>query len=296
MRAGGGFATKGGSRFWVASIILLALFLLALPARGQDLLASPLPLPENRYFGCDLNAASLRLQQPENTPDSSKQKPGENPQKTSKDRILWTLPNFLTMENAGNVPPLTPKEKFKVTARGLFDPFEFVLTGFVAGLNQASNSDPSYGQGMQGYGKRYGTAYGDNFVENFMASAVLPSLLHQDPRYFQLGHGGFFHRAAHAVGRILITRSDSGRTQLNFSELGGGLSAAAISTYTYHPGSERDLHNVISVWGTQLTWDAATYVIKEFWPDLRKKRSKRHDTGMSQGSEVKSHSPGDSPR
>ena len=89
-----------------------------------------------------------------------------------------------------NVPPLTPGQKFKVVARGVFDPMEFVLVGFVAGLGQASDSDPSYGQGAQGYAKRYGTAYGDNAIENFMASlGVLPSVLHQDPRYYQLGQG-----------------------------------------------------------------------------------------------------------
>jgi hypothetical protein len=103
-----------------------------------------------------------------------------------------------------------------------------------------------------------------------------PSLLHQGPRYYQLGRGGFGKLTAHAVSRVLITRSDSGRTQLNYSELMGGVSAAAISTYTYHPQSERSFSNVMSVWGTQMVWDAATYMIKEFWPDLRKKIKNSH--------------------
>ena len=81
----------------------------------------------------------------------------------------------------------------------MFDPFEFVLIGVVAGINQAADSNPSYGQGMEGYGKRYATAYGDNLIENFMSSAVLPSILHQDPRCYQLGHGVFWRRSAHAV-------------------------------------------------------------------------------------------------
>ena len=196
---------------------------------------------------------------------------------TSNDRILWTLPNFLTVEDAGSIPPLTPGQKFKVTARGVFDPFEFVLIAFVAGINQASNSNPSYGPGMKGYAKRYGTAYADNAIENFMASAVFPSLLHQDPRYYQLGHGGFWRRSEHAVSRVLITRSDSGQKQLNYSELGGGLTAAAISTYSYHPQSDRGFGNVVSVWVSQMGWDAVTYMIKEFWPDLRKRAKKRQN-------------------
>ena len=151
---------------------------------------------------------------------------------------------------------------------------EFVLVGFVAGLGQASDSDSSYGQGAQGYAKRYGTAYGDNAIENFMAYAVFPSILHQDPRYYQLGHGGFKKRAGHALSRVIITRSDSGRTQFNYSEILGAGSAAAISTYTYHPQNERSFGNVATTWVTQMGWDAATYMVKEFWPDLRKKPHK----------------------
>jgi hypothetical protein len=193
---------------------------------------------------------------------------------TSHDRLFWALPNFLTVENAENVPPLTPGQKFKLVARGIYDPMEFVLVGFVAALGQASDSDSSYGQGAQGYAKRYGTVYGDNAIENFMASAVLPSILHQDPRYYQLGHGGFKKRAGHALSRVIITRSDSGQTEFNYSEIFGAGGAAAISTYTYHPQNERDFGNVATTWVTQLGWDAATYMVKEFWPDLRKKPHK----------------------
>lgn len=181
------------------------------------------------------------------------------------------MPNFLTMEDVDKVPPMTAGQKFKTVGRGLIDPSEFVLQGVVAGLGQASNSNPSYGQGAQGYAKRYGTAYADNAIENFLASAVLPSVLHQDPRYFQLGHGGFTKRTLHAFSRVFITRSDSGKTQFNYSETFGAAMAATISTYTYHPESQRGFGNVATTWSTQIGYDAATYMLKEFWPDLRKK-------------------------
>src|ERR1700689_1436859 len=174
---------------------------------------------------------------------------------TSKDRIFWTMPNFLTVEDADNIPPLSSGQKFKVVGRSLIDPSEFVLIGFVAGLGQASNSDPSYGQGAQGYAKRYGTAYGDNAIENFMASAVLPSLLHQDPRYYQLGHGGFRRRAGPASERVFITSSDSGEKQFNFSKIFGSGISASISPVCYHPGPDRNFGTVPSVWGTQIGWD-----------------------------------------
>jgi hypothetical protein len=84
------------------------------------------------------------------------------------------MPNFPALVDAGNIPPSTPGQKFKVVARGVFDPFEFVLVGFVAGLGQASNSNPSYGQGARGYANRYDTSYADDAIENFMSSAAFP--------------------------------------------------------------------------------------------------------------------------
>jgi hypothetical protein len=249
-------------------------FFLALLLAGTLTLASLAPAQETSLSPPG-SQDQEQSQQNGSSPGSTQTKEQENIQHerrtgTSKDRILWTLPNFLTVENAGQVPPLTSGQKFNVVGRSLIDPSEFVLIGLVAGLGQASNSDPSYGQGAQGYAKRYGTAYGDNAIENFMSSAVLPSVLHQDPRYYQLGRGGFLRRTGHAIGRVLISRSDSGQTQFNYSEMFGAGIAATISTYTYHPRSERSLGNVADVWATQMGWDAATYMMKEFWPDLRK--------------------------
>jgi hypothetical protein len=265
---------------WIAVAVLS---LVSPPCGAQEADVGSLPQTQRTVFPFVRSAEDFSPQQQDN-PDSQQKKPADQPQKgTSNDRILWTMPNFLTLENAGDIPPLTVGQKFKVTARGVFDPFEFVLIGFVAGINQASNSNPTYGQGIEGYAKRYGTAYGDNAIENFMASAVFPSLLHQDPRYYQLGHGGFWRRSEHAVGRVLITRSDSGQKQLNYSELGGALTAASISTYSYHPESERGIGNVMSVWASQMGWDAVTYMIKEFWPDLRKHSKNRKQVQQVEG-------------
>jgi hypothetical protein len=257
------------------------------PATAQELLHESLQDLADNQGQAQQSAQSQSSSQQQQQAESKQPQPGQAPagpstkeQKniqhehetgTSKDRLFWTMPNFLTMENAEDIPPLTSGEKFKVVGRSLIDPSEFVLIGFVAGLGQASNSDPSYGQGAQGYGKRYATAYADNAIENFMASAALPSLLHQDPRYYQLGHGGFLRRTGHAISRVVMTRSDSGRSQFNYSEVFGAGMAAAISTYSYHPESERGVGTVISVWGTQIGWDVGTYLIKEFWPDLRRK-------------------------
>jgi len=210
---------------------------------------------------------------------------------TSKDRLFFALPNFLTLENAGHVPPMTAGEKFKVVARSSFDPVQIVWYGFLSGISQAENSEPGYRQGAEGYGKRYGAYAADGTIENFMVGAVLPSIFRQDPRYFQSGNGSFAHRVGYSVSRIAVTRTDSGHQQFNFSEIFGSALASAISTYSYHPGrtligmssngtpvytpSDRTLKNTASVWGTQVGYDTITLVIKEFWPDIRRKMKKQ---------------------
>jgi hypothetical protein len=218
---------------------------------------------------------------------------------TSNDRLFFTLPNFLTLENVGKVPPLTSKQKFAVVVRGSFDYVQYPWYAFLSGISQAENSEPGYGQGWEGYGKRFGAAFADGTIENFMTGAILPAMLHQDPRYFQSGHGSFTRRTWYAISRNLITRVDSGKNDFNYSEVVGGAAAAAISTYSYHPKgeyvttttpgvlhyipSDRTLTNTAKVWGTQYAYDTLTLVVKEFWPDIRRKirKTPKSEPGIS---------------
>jgi hypothetical protein len=196
---------------------------------------------------------------------------------TSKDRLFYALPNFLTLENAQHVPPLTTGQKFAVVAKGSFDPIQYFWVGAIAGLSQAENSEPRYGQGAEGYAKRFGVHFADTTVENFMAQAIFPSLLHQDPRYYQSGKGGVWHRVGYAVARVFVTRSDSGNPQFNYSEIFGAAAAATISTYTYHLKNEHNLGNAATIYGSQILYDSLGYIVKEFWPDLRRKMHKTKD-------------------
>jgi hypothetical protein len=206
---------------------------------------------------------------------------------TSNDRLFYALPNFLSLENAGQVAPLTAKQKFSVVARSSFDYVQYPWYGFLAGISQAENSEPGFGQGSAGYGKRFASALADGTIENFMVGAILPSLLHQDPRFFQSGEGSFTRRVGYAISRTFVTRTDSGNAQFNYSEIVGSALSATISTNTYHPrstiiatksgprfyGSDRTLTNTASVWGSQLGYDSITIVVKEFWPDIHRKLS-----------------------
>lgn len=207
---------------------------------------------------------------------------------TSNDRLFLALPNFLTIENTGKIEPLTAEQKFKVVARGTFDPVQIVWYAALSGISQAEDSEPGFGQGWAAYGKRYGAYAADGTIENFFVGAILPSMLHQDPRFFQKPDGSFFERAGYAVSRIVVTRTDSGHHQFNFSEIFGAAIASTISTYSYHPhpgytpgqttpyvASDRTISNTASVWVSQVGYDTITLVIKEFWPDIRRKLKKQ---------------------
>jgi len=210
---------------------------------------------------------------------------------TSNDRLFYALPNFLTLQGKKQLPPLSVGDKFKVVALGSFDYVEYPWWGVLAAVSQAANGEPALGQGWEAYAKRYGITAGDSIVENFMVGAVFPSILRQDPRYYQSGQGSFFRRTGYSMSRIFVTRTDSGRTQFNYSEIFGAATAAAISVYTYHPRSaylstpsnphkfvpsDRTFPNVLSTWGTQVGLDTITLVVKEFWPDIHRKMSKKH--------------------
>jgi len=256
--------------FWRGKFFLSAgfsiVFLAACSAAQQP------PSPAQQAPPADASHASKdpAQDQSKNNPDIKKQEETG----TSNDRLFYALPNFLTMETK-NVPPLTPKQKFWVVTRGSFDYIQIPWYGFLAGVSQAENSEPGYGQGAAGYGKRYGAYFADGTIENYMVGAVLPSLLRQDPRFYQSGQGGFWHRTGHAIGRIFVTPTDSGGRQFNYSEIIGSAMAAGISTYSYHPKGDRNLPNTASVWGSQVGYDTITFVVKEFWPDIRRKLSKK---------------------
>lgn len=206
---------------------------------------------------------------------------------TSNDRLFYALPNFLSLQNTGPLPPLSTKDKFKVVALGTFDYIQYPWWGIVAAIDQAADSEPQFRQGWLGYAKRYGTTAADSTIENFMVGAVFPSILHQDPRFYQSSNGSAWHRTGYAIGRIFVTRTDSHHKQFNYSEIFGAATAAAISTYTYHPRSayingkfipsDHTFDNLVSTWGTQVGLDTITIVIKEFWPDIHRKISHKHN-------------------
>jgi hypothetical protein len=155
-------------------------------------------------------------------------------------RILGVLPNFY-VSYIPDAAPLTRKQKFKLAMRVSVDPVTYFTTGVTAGIEQWQDDFDGYGQEFSGYAKRYGATYGDRLSSTFLGAALLPSLLHQDPRYYYRGHGPVVVRALYAIMTVAVCKGDNGRWQPNYSNVGGNLGAAFVSSL-YYPQS--DQHSV----------------------------------------------------
>jgi carboxypeptidase family protein len=152
-------------------------------------------------------------------------------------RVLGVFPNYYVSYDH-NALPLSTRQKYQLAWRASIDPVTFVLTGAVAGIEQASNTLKGYGQGAQGYGERFGSIYADGFTSTMLGGAVLPSLFKQDPRYFYKGSGSVLSRAMYAIASAVICRGDNGHRQFDYSGILGGLASGGISNL-YYPASDR---------------------------------------------------------
>jgi len=152
-------------------------------------------------------------------------------------RVLGFIPNFYVVYDSKNAVPLTSKLKFKLALRVSVDPATMAGVFFMAGINQAADT-PNYVEGAKGYGQRVGAVAADSFSDILIGGAILPSLLHQDPRYFYQGTGTTQSRLRHALFSPFICRGDNGRWQPNYSSVGGDLASSAISN-VYYPQSNR---------------------------------------------------------
>lgn len=177
-------------------------------------------------------------------------------------RALGVFPNFYS-SYIWHAAPLTSGQKFKLALRSTTDPVNFLATGVLAGIEQAGNVYSGYGQGAQGYAKRYGAAYADDFDARIIGSAVLPSLLHQDPRYFYKGSGTIRERAMYAIKSAVITRGDNGQLQPNYSYVLGSFASGAIAN-AYYPAAERGVGLTIGNGFLNIAGHAIDDLVREF--------------------------------
>ncbi len=171
-----------------------------------------------------------------NVSDSSVEVATEQVTVEETQRVFGIIPNFYVVYEP-NPAPLTTKLKFQLALKTSSDAATVVGIGVLAGINQAGDT-PDYVQGAKGYAQRYGAAAADGFSDIMIGGAILPSLLHQDPRYYYQGTGSNKSRAFHALSSPFVCKGDNGKLQPNYSSIGGDLGSAALSN-TYYPESNR---------------------------------------------------------
>ncbi len=230
--------------------LLFALILIAPYSRAQQIASMALP--------------DAPIPQQSEPPDSATS-PSASPQTK---RILGIFPNFRAVSSQTHLPAQSVKDKFTTASQDSFDYSSFVLPILLAGYGQATNETPEFHQGAAAYGRYFWHSFVDQTSENYMVEFIVPSLTHEDTRYYTLGPGhGTLKRMGYALSRAVITRNDSGVDTFNASEVFGAGAAAGIANL-YYPSKERTFSNTADKWGTNVCIDAGTFIIREFWPDV----------------------------
>ena len=232
-----------------------------------------------------LTAASsiARAQQPAGASSSQATAP-DAPQaaKTTSDeerlpqtnRILGVIPNFKSVSTDEKLPPQTVKDKFIEATQDSFDYSSLVLPGVIAAYSMATDAYPEFHQGAAGYARYYWHAAVDQTSENYMVEFVMPTLTREDTRYYTLGRGGLMKRTGYALSRAYVTRTDAGNATFNLSEVVGAGASAGLSSL-YYPTRERSFSNVASEWGLDVGIDSASFLVREFWPDVNRHLTRR---------------------
>jgi hypothetical protein len=235
--------------------------------------SSPVVIASGQYF--DVTGIQLRLQNAVTSVTvvaSPEQIATEQVAIAEQQRILGVIPNFYVVYDSKNAVPLTTKLKFQMAYRVSIDPVSILGAGVLAAVNQAGNT-PDYQQGWAGYGQRFGAAYADGVTDIMFGGAILPSLLHQDPRYFYQGTGTVKSRMMHALANPFICKGDNGRNQVNISSMGGDLISSAISN-AYYPESNRGASLVfggflISTGEREVSSLVQEFLLKKLTPSAR---------------------------
>jgi hypothetical protein len=213
---------------------------------------------------------------PQSAPEQPQGAPGKPqgsvaPINEGHERIVGVVPQF-GVTNRQDAPPLTKKQKFVLFARAAYDPFVFVAVGLQAGVSQAENEFPGYGQGAAGYGKRFGATLADQTSSNFFSNFAYPVLFKQDPRYFRLGQGSIKRRIGYSIVQEFSAKSDAPdrHRMVNWSNIFGAFTAGSISN-AYYPSSDRGFGLTMSRSAISLGYGTLGGLVSEFWPDINRK-------------------------
>ena len=196
--------------------------------------------------------------------NQSKPAPGQQPK-----RILGVMPNFRAVSAGTHPPPPTPKQAFLIATQNSFDYSAFIFVGITSLMAEGTNAHSQLGKGVAGYGRYYWRGYVDKTDGNYLVVFALPTVFHQDERYYAMGEGGFWKRATYSATRIFVARDYHGNNSFNISELLGRGMAQGISL-SYYPSKSRTIGALGTKYGYAIGRDALTNVFREFWPDIAK--------------------------
>lgn len=185
------------------------------------------------------------------------------------------MPNYRAVSAGAIPPPPTPKQAFKIATQNSFDYSAFVFVGITSAMAESSDAHPQLGDGVRGYGRYYWRGFVDKTDGNYLVIFALPTIFHEDERYYAKGQGGIFKRAIYAASRIVITPNYDGHNTFNAAEILGRGMAQGIST-AYYPSHDRTAGALASKYAYALGRDALTNVFREFWPDIATHVLHRH--------------------
>jgi hypothetical protein len=226
----------------------------------------PAPDPAPQASAASAQASSSNGIAPQNQPAQTAQ--GDNAGQQTK-RILGIIPNFRAVSTDQKLPPETVKDKFISATEDSFDYSSIFIPGVIAAYNMDRRTTPQFHQGAAGYARYFWHSAVDQTSENYMVEFIFPTVTREDSRYYTLGRGGFFKRTGYALSRALITRSNSGAEVFNASEVLGAGAASGLSNL-YYPSASRSIGNTGSQWAEDVGIDAASFWVKEFWPDINR--------------------------
>lgn len=245
-------------RIILASALVL---LLALPELcAQDADSTPAP-------PASLESTAATAPRDQDTPGPSEPIQQDTIPPPQPKRILGLMPNFRAVSAGVSPPPPTPKQNLIVATRNSFDYSSFVFVGITSLLAEADNAHPQLGKGIAGFGEYYWRGYADKTDGNYWVIFLLPTVFHQDERYYALGRGRFWKRFVYSSSRILITPTYRGRNSFNVSEILGRAISQGISV-SYYPSQTRTPGALAGKYGYAVGRDALTNVFREFWPDI----------------------------
>jgi hypothetical protein len=227
----------------VAGIVLFGVYATAVSAQNPS--PAPQPIPASSAKSTDKQGAE---------------------QDEQSQRMLGIIPNFGTTSRQ-DAAPLSSKTKFRLFYKSAFDPVEFSLVGLQAGLSQAGDEFPEYGQGASGFGKRYGATLADEVSSNFFGNYFYPVLLKEDPRYFRLGKGSVKHRVGYALLQEFECHTDKGGRSFAWSNMLGAFTSGGLSN-AYYPPAERGFGLTMSRSAIAIGYASLGGLVDEFYPDI----------------------------